>query len=46
MKEVQINEENKVSTMAYISQNGAVAQWYNEPVFLELFGYSLVAFLK
>lgn len=41
VKEVQLNEENKVSSMAYISQNGAVAQWYNEPIFFELFGYDL-----
>ena len=46
VKDVQVNEENKVSTMAYISQNGNVAQWYNEPVFLELFGFNLLEIIK
>lgn len=46
VKEVQVNEENKVSTMAYIAQNGNVPQWYNEPVFLELFGFQLKEILE
>ena len=45
VKEVQVNEENKVSIMAYVSQNENVAQWYNQAVFLELFGFHLTEFL-
>lgn len=46
VKEVQVNEENKASVMAYICQNGKEAQWYNEPVFLELFGFNLLEVIK
>jgi hypothetical protein len=41
IKEVQVNQENKVGIMAYISQKGNVAQWCNQAVFLELFGFHL-----